>query len=176
MSNVDLSAPATLSSLALLVGVSRQAIQKLNVTHPFPRGESNLAWLHVYVGMLRESAAGRGGDDQKGLTTWRKEESKENALLKRLDRLERERSLVIVDDVVEGLTAWAGVVMQSIDHAINNATERIESKHGVQLDDDDLGRYFRFACRDIGAAANQFTSGISASIDGTDSTGATADG
>jgi len=176
MSDIDLNAPATLSSLALLVGVSRQAMQKLNATNPFPQGESNLVWLHTYVGMLRESAAGRGGDDQKGLTTWRKEEAKENALLKRLDRLQREGALVIADDVVDGLTAWSGVVVQSIDHAVNNATERIESKHGVQLDDDDLGGYFRSACRDIGAAANQFTSGISASVDGTDSTGAAADG
>jgi phage terminase Nu1 subunit (DNA packaging protein) len=109
----------------------------------------------AYIRDMREKAAGRGGNDQALLTQARIRESTANAVSKELANAEAARELVDVSEVEPLLRNWAARGRNAVMAAGERIIEGIESRHGTQLDDDDVNSHLRSALRDIAGYPGQ---------------------
>lgn len=143
--SITLTDKATQVGFAGLVGVSRQAIQKRCEKGDLKKGLSYAEWLKVYCELLREEAAGRGGEAAGELTTARIEESREKTLAMKYDRLEREGALLIAEDVSRILSEVFGTVRSQVSNAESKVLEGLRSQHQLDVDDEFIRAPFRLA-------------------------------
>jgi len=138
MADIQLSDVATQSGFARLVGVSRQAVNKLYEQKVFPEGGDYHTWLTIYVDRLREKAAGRGGDSQATLTQMRILEAQENVAEKRQRRLAAAGELLDREMVNAWLGEAAGTIQGFVLDAGETIIESVTEKYSIELDADDV--------------------------------------
>lgn len=118
----DLSAPLVHAELADLVGVTRQAISAGIAEGRIPAGATLGETLRLYVGRLREQAAGRLGSEVGGLDL-----AQERAALAREMRLGHE----IKNSVARGTYAPIELLSEILAAASQSVVERFEQLPGM---------------------------------------------
>ncbi len=152
---LSLDARATQSRFALIVGISQPAVAKLLGKGILPKGGTYRDWLLAYCERLRKEASGRGADNQELLTQARIDESRENALSKRLDRYEKTGLLVALPHVKAVLSAWAQQVRMNVENAGEKIFDRISAEHDLTLNDELIREPLRVALRNASSVARE---------------------
>lgn len=165
---------ANQTKFAAFVGVSQQAISQLKNKNVFPEGGTYADWLNAYLERLRSEASGREKDER--LSQVRIRDTEMAGHLKELDLLEKLKKIIWVDDLSPMLTALLGSIQFNVMSAQERIIEAIESKHGVKLDDDDVGKPLRTALESVASGALEFESLLASGDGGADTDGADADG
>ena len=156
MSSFDLSAKATQTTFAELVGTTQPAIAKFVAKGVLHKGGTYAQWLISYTEKLRKEAAGRGADNADRLTEARIAESHENTLSKRQDRLQKAGVLVAVDDIAQVVEEMGSSIQSSWMGAGNRIIEAIESQHEIELDDDIVNEPLRDSLRALAIRTQEF--------------------
>ena len=155
MADIQLTDEATQSGFARLVGVSRQAINKLCEKGDFPEGGDYHTWLTIYVDRLRENAAGRGGDSQATLTQMRIMEAQENVAEKRQRRLAAAGELMDRETVFSWVTESGANIQGFMLDAGETIFESVSEKYSIELEADDVFGPIRTALRHAGEAGQE---------------------
>jgi len=127
---------ANQSSFARLVGCSQPAIADYVNNGLLVPGESLWVWLKKYCERLRNTAAGRGGENQESLTLARIEEARVKSANGRLAYLEKLGELVQAADAEAVLVDWASQANQEYSSTIEKLIHEIESTYNIDVDDD----------------------------------------
>ena len=149
MKVVDLESIAKQTEFSELVGTSQPAIQKLCAKAVLIKGQTTGQWLTAYCHRLRAEAGGRAADNSTKLTEVRIEESRENTLGKRQDRLQKAGVLVSVDDVSEIVEELANTIQSTWISAGDRIIESISSTHKIELSDDLVYEPLRNSLRNL---------------------------
>nr|VFK01753.1 MAG: hypothetical protein BECKH772A_GA0070896_102394 [Candidatus Kentron sp. H]VFK01847.1 MAG: hypothetical protein BECKH772B_GA0070898_102494 [Candidatus Kentron sp. H]VFK05170.1 MAG: hypothetical protein BECKH772C_GA0070978_102435 [Candidatus Kentron sp. H] len=81
------------------------------------RLSSNLSTICIaYIRDLRETAAGRGGDEQVNLTLQRTRQAEADANLKQLELFARAEKLVSIDELEPKLNHWASLARSEVEN------------------------------------------------------------
>lgn len=158
--SVNLSATATQSGFAELVGTSKQAVQKHAAKIGLKKGGTYADWLRIYCEHLRTEAAGRGGESMQDLTRQRILESEQKTLAMMLDNQEKLGALVSVEDVSAVFDEFSGSVPTAINSAGESIQAAIESKHSITLDDEIVHGPLRATADRIAVAARKLSEDI----------------
>ncbi len=130
----------------------RDVLRELGIDH---RGTDLVSIRVAYIRDLRNKAAGRGGGDQGELTRARIRESTANAVSKELANTKEAKKLVDVSEIEPALRNWAAQGGNAVMAAGERIIEAIESRHAIELDDDDVNSHLRTALRDIAGYPRQ---------------------
>ncbi len=163
---------ANQTKFAAFVGVSQQAISQLKNKNVFPEGGTYADWLNAYLERLRSEASGREQDER--LSHVRIRDTEMAANLKELDYLEKLKKIIWVDDLSPMLTALLGAIQFNVMSAQERIIEAIESKHGIKLEDDDVGKPLRTALESVASGALEFESLLTSSNGSADTNSADA--
>lgn len=159
MSDV-LKEKANQASFAELVGVSKQAIQKVAGRIGLRKGGTHAEWLRIYCEHLRTEAAGRGGESAQDLTKQRILESKEKTLSMSLDNLEKLGHLVSVEEMSSVFDELGAAVPVAFNGAAESILSSIESKYSINLDDDLVHGPLRAAVERLAGATRKLSEGV----------------
>jgi hypothetical protein len=155
---------ANQTTFGQMVGVSQQTISKLKVKRVLVDGGTFADWLSGYIDRLRLEAAGRDQDDR--LSEGRIRETEMSANLKELEYLAKLKQVVWVADVEPLVVELCSAVQFNVMAAQERILEGIESKHSLQLDDDDIGKHLRSALEAVASSASEFVKRVVQSDDG----------
>lgn len=113
----------------------------------------------AYIRYLRELAAGRGGEDQYDLAKQRARQAAADANLKELQYEREVGSVVAIDEIEPQLAAWATAARSEIGNAIEHIIAMLESKHGIEVEREDIDKpldaaYAAIAAYPTGAAGD----------------------
>nr|VFJ91465.1 MAG: hypothetical protein BECKH772A_GA0070896_100325 [Candidatus Kentron sp. H]VFJ92612.1 MAG: hypothetical protein BECKH772B_GA0070898_1003130 [Candidatus Kentron sp. H]VFJ99333.1 MAG: hypothetical protein BECKH772C_GA0070978_100316 [Candidatus Kentron sp. H] len=105
----------------------REILPKLGIDHR----QSNLSTIRIaYIRDLRETAAGRGGDEQVNLTLQRTRQAEADANLKQLELFARAQRLVSIDELEPKLAHWASMARNEVG---NLSALRAQAERGWAL-------------------------------------------
>lgn len=158
--NLNLSDQATQAGFANLVGTTQPAIQTMVARGILTRSGTYGEWLTEYCARLRSEASGRAADNSGELTQARIEESRENTLSKRQERLTKAGVLVIADDVAQVVEHMAQSTKSSFLNAGDRIVESITSKYEIELDSELVYDPLRNALGRVADATREFIEGI----------------
>ena len=130
---VDLDAPVNYTTVALVIGVSKQVARELAQRVKFSGGTVGELILAICA-RAREQAAGRGGDDMAELTRARIRESKSKALGNEIQNFEQLGLLVSVEEIEPALDQWAVVARSEVGNAINKIIGDIKCQFKIEID------------------------------------------
>lgn len=151
---------ANQTSFAELVGVSKQAIQKVAVRAGLRKGGTHAEWLRAYCEHLRTEAAGRGGESMQDLTKQRILESREKTLSMQLENLERLGHLVSVEEMTGVFDELSSAVPISMNNAAESILSAIESRHSLNIDDELVHGPIRAATERLAGTARKLGEGL----------------
>lgn len=155
-----LNTKASQASFADLVGVSKQAIQKLAKRAGLVNGGTHAEWLRTYCEHLRTEAAGRGGESMNDLTKQRIQESQQKTLAMMLDNQEKLGNLVSVEDMSSVFDEFAASVPVSFNSAAETILAAIESKYAIPVDDELVHGPLRSSAERLAGSARKLSEGI----------------
>lgn len=175
MANFNLQEEANQTEFARLVGVSQQAISKLVDKGLLPRGSSNQEWLTLYIGNLREQAAGRGGSLHDERTRSQIKESETKTANLRLQYHEKLGSLVILEEARAFLMDWAAYANREFRQANERLVLDIKSMLDVDVPDELRDKHVGAAIERVKSYALKLASGGSDGSGGVPATKAVTD-
>ncbi len=159
----DQDSKASQTGFAVMVGVSQQAISKLQAKGVLPENGTYGDWHIAYLDRLRSEASGREQDQR--LSDVRIRETEMSANLKELEYLKQLGKIIFVDDLSPLLTAFFSSVQFNVMAAQERIIEAIESKHSITVDDDDINKPLRAALESVASGSREFVARITPSAD-----------
>lgn len=169
MSTIDLNVKATQTVFSKLVGTSQPAVAQMVAKGVLTRNASVGQWLVEYCDRIRKEAAGRGSDNSKSLTDARIEESRENTLSKRQDRLTKAGVLVSTEDIALVVEEMGNSIQSGWIGAGDRIIEAIQSSHKIELDDELVYGPLRASLRNLATSTQEFIDDIQRDVEGADS-------
>lgn len=160
MSVFDLERKAKQTEFSELVGTSQPAIANLVKRGILRRNASYGEWLQSYCDRLRTEAAGRGADNNAELTRARIDESRENTLAKRQDRLTKAKVLVVVDEVAHVVEELGSTIKSSTMGAGDRILQSIEDAYSIELDEKLVYEPLRNSLRNIATSTSELVDSI----------------
>jgi transcriptional regulator with XRE-family HTH domain len=138
---------ATQSGFGILVGISQQAVSKLVFKGVIPKAGTYREWLQAYTSSLRTTASGR--EEEASLTASRIREADASAALKELNFHKQAENLVEVAALEPLLASWAARGRSAVQAAEAKIIEGLESKYGLELDEQLVMEPLRSALKTI---------------------------
>jgi hypothetical protein len=157
---LNLSDVATQAGFATIVGTTQPAIQTMVARGILTRSGTYGEWLNEYCARLRSEASGRAADNSGELTQARIEESRENTLSKRQERLTKAGVLVIADDVAQVIEHQAQFIKSNFLNAGDRIVESIASKYEIDLDSELVYEPLRNSLGHLADTTREFVEGI----------------
>ncbi|MBB1489085.1 hypothetical protein [Oceanospirillum sediminis] len=131
--NYDLTAQASQTGFARLLGCSQQSISRYVQSGVLTSGGSYHSWLKELHGHLSEVAAGRGADHQNNMAQATIEEKTAKTALYRLQYHEKLGSLVNLEEAQSLLTDWASYANRKFTQSVEEMVTEIEQQHGIKI-------------------------------------------
>ncbi len=153
MSWPDPNAIASQSEFARMIGISQQAVSKLQGNGIIEKGQTYDAWLNAYLERLRSEAAGRLQDER--LSSARIRETEMNANLKEIEFHDKLKNIIWRDDLLPLLDALVSSVQFNVMSAKERIIEAIESKHSITLDDESVSEPLRSALESVASSKGE---------------------